>query len=398
MWPVSQRYLDTWARSHTQFVCLDILQRGAAVTSLTSGVIPDINSTNVLQLLGGSVSVSNTAMRRSGSIQFIDTSGTFAPQSADDLLSPFRTEMRLYVGVQYWDVDGNEQMGGAPWVTGGPSPVPSIEMVPVATLVVVNPQVNDHVITIQGYDRTWLLDNFESSYTIPTNTAVTDALINLLSLKIPSNRLVTNFPDTDATIGTAMTFDADSAITDALQRVGDLAGWTVYSDPMGTFTAGAPRQTSDDTDLTLTAGQFSTILRPTRDIGSNDVRNAVVYTNEGSASTLVRGYAEDTNPDSLTCVDAIGRRPTFYSDPSIATQAQADMAARSKLISLLGLSDSYTVPMMPFHALEVDDVLSLTDADQNITSKSVLVDGFTLPLRAADGVSAVACRANVIVS
>jgi hypothetical protein len=47
MWPVSQRYLDTWARSHTQFVCLDILQRGAAVTSLTSGVIPDINSTNV---------------------------------------------------------------------------------------------------------------------------------------------------------------------------------------------------------------------------------------------------------------------------------------------------------------------------------------------------------------
>lgn len=435
MWPVSQRYLDTLARSHTQLAYFEILHDGDVVAAIKGGTILDPKTGEPLYTVSGSVNVSSTVVRRSGSITFADPTGALTPLRDGDLLAPYVTEVRCWVGVQYWN-ETEAIFGGQPWfapaVTGSgssftygtglygtglygsgtsgggtaatfipspDSPESTVELVPVGTLVVTNPQVQDHQITVQGYDRMWMLDNFIAPYAIARGTPVTDALTNLLALKIPGARLSVELPDTEDTVNGNLLFDTDTAVADALVTIAASAGWRITVDPMGTFVTYLAPSTNDDPDLTLAPGQFSTMYRPQRQVGTSDGPfNAVVCTNEGGNNLPARGYAEDDNPDSLTNVARIGVRPQFLVDQALADAASCNKAARTKLLGILGLSDTFTVVMLPNHALDIDDVLQVTDTSQGINQVKVITDNFNVPFRAADGVMTVQCRSNVVVA
>jgi hypothetical protein len=150
--------------------------------------------------------------------------------------------------------------------------------------------------------------------------------------------------------------------------------------------------------MTYQRGEISTLLRPTRSVGDAQMVNAVVVTSEGTTTAPIRGYAQDDNPSSLTCVAKIGVHPTFISDPSIGTQAQADRSAARKLKSILGVSTTIAVPIIPNHALESGDVIVVSDDQQNLAATTLLVDSFTVPLRAQDGPQTLTCRSEVTIS
>jgi hypothetical protein len=386
MWPVSRRYLDTLARSHDQLVAVDVLKGGDVVASLTNGFIADPVTGNRVGTVGGVINVDKTTIRRSGDLVLTDVSGQLLPDGVEDLFAPFSTELRVSVGVRYWDAAAST----AAYLDQ--------ELVPVGTLVVTHPSSSYPQLTLEGYDRSWYLDNFQSPWTVAAGTSLNTAIIRLLQLKVPAGVLDYNIPDYGDVIAAALTFDADTSSAEALYGLAESFGYAFYCDPMGTFQLTAEPTTDDEPVMTYQRGEISTLLRPTRSVGDAQMVNAVVVTSEGTTTAPIRGYAQDDNPSSLTCVAKIGVHPTFISDPSIGTQAQADRSAARKLKSILGVSTTIAVPIIPNHALESGDVIVVSDDQQNLAATTLLVDSFTVPLRAQDGQQMLTCRSEVTTS
>jgi hypothetical protein len=109
----------------------------------------------------------------------------------------------------------------------------------------------------------------------------------------------------------------------------------------------------------------------------------------------VRGYAQDDNPNSATYVGKVGRRPYFASSPLITTDHQAALAAKTRLLNILGIPNTISVPIIPNPALEAGDVITVTDTSQGI-NEPMIVDSFSISLRVSDGETTLTCRPQVI--
>ncbi len=396
MWPVSDHYLATLARSHMRLSYIEVLKDGVVVATENAGVVVDPATDLPVSSIGGSVSVDRSTVRRAMQLQLLDVSGLLLPNDVSDLLAPFTTEIRIWVGLRYWDAP-LPALGPPPTGTGGsPTLQVETEYVPIGTFVVTDVSNHYPQLSLQGSDRMWVLAGFPSIYQIAAGTNAGDALVTLLGTFVPGSRLALNIPDTEHTTPT-LSFDVNTSIADAAHTVAQVAGWQLYCDPMGTFTATDEPSTDDDPVLVLAPGAFSVMYRPDHAVGTSggELYTAVVFTGEGGTTAPVRGYAEDTDPNSLTYAARVGVRPYFESSPLVTTQAQADLAARTTLRRILGVSDTIAVPIVPNFALESGDILHVTDPQQNI-DLNLVADSFNLPIRAADGMQTINCRSRVV--
>ena len=103
MWPVTQRFIDTLSQSHERRAYVEVLQDGAVITTLDAFTMPDPATGSLLQSIGDSVSVDRRAVRRSGTINFVDISPDANPSDVLDLFQTLVTEIRPWVGVKYWN-------------------------------------------------------------------------------------------------------------------------------------------------------------------------------------------------------------------------------------------------------------------------------------------------------
>jgi hypothetical protein len=393
MYPVSQRYLDTIARPHTQLAYVDVLKDGNLIATSFGGTLVDPQTGAVAQPISGNITVDKTSIRRAGNLTFTDVSGQLVPQDVDSLFAPFSTEVRVWVGVRYWD-------SPLAVITDPTTNVTTLqvdtEFVPLVTLVVTKVAADYPQLTVSGFDRMQLLGTFPSPYAVASGTEVTQALLNLLSANLPSGRISTNLPTgAEQTTGDLL-WDVQTPVADAAHDIAQSAALQLFVDPMGTFTATNEPSTNDAPVLTYQPGQFSMMQRPKREISAEEMYNAVVFTGEPTDGTApVRGYAQDDDPGSLTYVGRTGVRIYFASSPIIRTAAAANAAAKTTLLRILGLTDSLNVAVMPNHALECGDVIYLKDPQQGIDFP-VLIDSFSPSLRASDGWMLLTCRNRVI--
>lgn len=397
MWAVSQNFLNTLVRSHTQLVKIDILQDGAYVGTV-QGTYTDPTTHSTLAAVDGSITVDKTTIRRSGTITFLNPGGALIPKDTGDLLAPYVTELRVWVGVRYWyaplPIPYTSQSSGQ-LVAGVPQN--EVEYAPVGTLVITDVDTaNFPQITCQCYDRAWLMSSFPAPYTIPTGTDVVTAITGLLTISVPGSRLVTNFQTSTAYTLPATTFDQSASIGDAATQVAASVGLQFFADPMGTFVFDDQPTTADPPVLTLQPAPNTALLRPTKHIGEQvgQMYNAVVFTGEGGSTTPVQGYAEDDDPTSLTYVGRVGVRPFFDSSPLVTTTDQANAAALMTLRAMLGVSQQLVVPILPNPALESGDVVTVIDSQQSI-NENAIVDTFTVNLRASAGTQQLNCRVRV---
>ena len=393
MWPVSSHYLATLARSHQQTVYLEVLKDGQVIKTLQAGEITDPATGLPTSTIGGKIDVSKTTIRRAGTVTFLDASGQLLPESVADLFAPYVTELRVWAGVRYWDAP-LPALATSTTGLGVPALQADTEFVPVATLVITELESAYPQITITGSDRMWLLGSFTAPYTVASGTETVTALSALLAANIPDARLATNFLTQGELTTPALMFDAESSIADAAHSIAQTAGWQLYVDPAGTFTLSAEPSTDDDAVFSYAPGQASVMMRPRRTVGG-DMYNAVVFTGEGGSTSPVRGYAQDDDPTSLTYVGRVGTRPYFASSPLVTTSAQAALAAKTTLQRILGVADTIAVPVVPNHALECGDVVHVTDPLQQIDA-DLIIDSFTVPLRASDGAMELTCRSRVM--
>lgn len=537
MYPVTQRFLDTLARSHTRKSFVEVLHSGIVVARISGDEVIDPDTGTQIMSIGGSVAVDKTAVRRSGVINFLDISGQLLPDEVSDLFAYVNTEIRPWVGVEYWDAkasdvttvkelvpngdfetnvngwvglnatptrdtgqffDGVASMkvtwttGGAlteaalitpkidnlipgsRWIasamircpTGGPRAVLQVgdestftiasntpvadstwqqlklpftvgdnghisfgvynldaatagqlcnldlvtitnvdefistteEYVPLATLVVTDVEGSYPQLSVTGYDRMWFLDRFSAAYAIVKGTDYDVAMRDLLASQVPASQLAINIPNTDLNVSAAnLLFNEQDSAQDALHSLGTGAGWSVFVDPMGVFTAIDEPSTDDDPVMSYAPGQFSMMMRPRRSIAASQFYNAVVFTGESPANGAApfRGYAQDDDPNSLTYVGNVGVHVYFESSPLMTSNAQCTLAAKTALLRVLGIPDVITVPIIPNPALDSGDVIQVTDLDQAIDF-SLIIDSFPFNMRASDGEQVLTCRAHVI--
>lgn len=143
------------------------------------------------------------------------------------------------------------------------------------------------------------------------------------------------------------------------------------------------------------AGANGVLVALSRALTREGMYNAVVATGEGADQVPPAfGVAYDMDPDSVTYWEGdFGKVPRFFSSPLLTTDAKARNAARSMLLTALGLPYSVSFGMVPNPALEPLDAVRVvhpprpTNTPHVVTELHVL-EQLTIGLGAATEMSA----------
>jgi hypothetical protein len=235
------------------------------------------------------------------------------------------------------------------------------------------------VVAVSGQDRAARVidDKFLTPRAAAAGTRVTAQITSLIQESIP-NVAVWDDSGSAATVPGGIVWEQER--WDAVSSLADAISCTVYADPRGDFRI-APVPTFDTPAAwTIDAGAGAVLLGGQRSRSREGVHNVVVATSsptDGAAPVV--GIAQDTDPLSPTRVGGpFGRVPRFYSSAMLATQAQAQAAAKSLLDRSLGSTATIALTSMVNPALEVGDRINVVFPD-GVTVYHI-ADGFDVPL------------------
>jgi hypothetical protein len=377
MWPTTARWAATVTRGHDLLSYADLLADGdTAATTLGSAD---------LLLVAAHVTVGTGAIRRTATLTLVDTAGQLAPVVDKGLIIPGAGEVRLWAGMRYWDWTPADQADGT-----------DVEYVPVFTGPVTDYDLSDYPLVRLGCsDRMWYCGRpFSAPYTAVATATLDDSIASLLAFKVPPAILTTNIPSTDLTTG-LLVADERADPTDLLKRLSTAAGWSLYVDPMGTFTASTEAALDPaNVAATYSAGPGGALVQPKLSGSADGIVNTWVVTGEAAdnATTAVPwAKVTDDDPTSLTYVrGSYDERPRFISSPILKTDAQCLLAAQTYRARERGVADSVSLDVAANAALERGDVLGVAGG---LVNRLVLADSFDLDL--FDGRQTITGRSGV---
>ena len=347
--------------------------------------ICDING-NVLATLrplGGQVSIDidRSVRREAGDMQLIDPDGTLRPLDATDLLSPLTGyELRLYRGIQF--------------------PSGTTELIPLgvfgwSTATIVESETGV-TISIGGLqDRSTRISNarYSRSINIVAGTAVETALASILEQawnQVPyaGGQLLETGKLMPAV---AYGAEGDADPWEDARALADAQGFRLYFNEIGQV-ALAPIRGADEVAAVVSYGTtYSNLMITglTKTWDASDSFNGVFALGEGSGLLIpFRGLAWDDDPASPTYyLGQFGKRPKYFSDPTIINQAQADASARAQLKKVLGIAEKLTWSQLVDPSLDVDDGVNVYDEELGVNLLYRL-DRLTIPLEASSPMSA----------
>lgn len=152
------------------------------------------------------------------------------------------------------------------------------------------------------------------------------------------------------------------------------------------------RKVQDPNDKTLASvwtyaeGETSTLISVKRGMSNEEAFNGQVVTGENPYNiTPARGEAWDTDPTSPTYyLGPYGKVPEFFHDEKISTNSQALAAATARLNLRKGATELMEFEIVPNHAHEVGDVVTITRARSKVNSTYIL-DKFSMGLGTISG-------------
>jgi hypothetical protein len=365
--PVTDKFRTALVGGHATTVRVELLPGG------DDGQIVDLTN----YFADGSLTVSRQAIRRSGSLTFVDrdASGLIVPTSPDSYLAPYGNQLRVWAGIDYGD---------------GTS-----EVVCVGTLRITKSTARYPTCVVEVSDRAWIVSNakLEAPYQVASGQPWDTTMLNLLGDRYPGCPADIPAVDFDS-VTPRITLDEQADPWEAMQKWAASLGFALYFNPLGTATLASELGVSADPvwiyDGTLTPAvpydptDWANLgLADTSDEwDSADTYNAVVMAGASSSnSTSVRGTAYDTDPASPTKYGGrFGKKPLFESNELLASNTQAGKAAVGRLQQVAGIAEALTVPAVPNPALEVGDVVTVIRPDLGINAVHVL-DDIPVPLR-----------------
>jgi hypothetical protein len=349
------------------------------------------NVVATLKPLGGSVSIDidRSVRRDAADMQLIDPDGTLRPNDATDILSPLLGyELRLYRGVEY--LDG------------------TTELVPLGvfnwSIATVSETETGVTLSIgQLQDRSVRVSR--ARYTQPINvvtaTAVEDVITSILlqawsDISFDGGAL----PTTGLTVpACAFGVEGDSDPWEDARKLADDQGYRLFFDAVGNCTM-LPISGADEVTAIVsygsTYGNFMiTSLNKTWD--TSETYNGVIAVGEGSGLLYpFRSIAWDDDPQSPTYyLGSFGKRPRYFSSPTLYTQSQADNAAATQLKKTLGIAENVTWSQLVDPSLDVNDGINLYDSALGI-GYLYRIDRLTIPLDSSSAMTAEARTRRVV--
>jgi hypothetical protein len=314
------------------------------------------------------------------------------PTSPSSLLAPFGNEIFIETGIA--TSDGTVKQ----WMPLG--------LFAIST-VAVNDTTIDLAVTIDGYDRSWVIAQrkFKEPYNVPAVTgnfiAEIKHLVNQVWGSTPP--LTYNIVPTTAKVPKASYNQGATPWTAALQMA-NAVGYELFFNATGIVT-GYPIPTpakqpitwnfTDTPDSVYGAGgtggstslfgsPYSTPVAVAMQFTRDQIYNHVIVTGTGSQNATgattgstapVVGEAKDTNPASSTYVTGpVGDIPQFVSTNLMLTAAQAEAAAANYL--QVALSDAWQITLTcpPNPMFDIDDVVTVTRPRIGIKNLKMVID------------------------
>jgi hypothetical protein len=345
-----------------------------------------------LRPLGGQVSIDidRSVRREAGDMQLIDPDGTLRPLDATDLLSPLTGyELRLYRGIQFPSgITELIPLGVFGWST--------------ATIVESETGVTISIGGLQ--DRSTRISNarYSRAINIVAGTALETALASILEQawnQVPyaGGQLLETGKVMPAV---AYGAEGDADPWEDARALADAQGFRLYFNEIGQV-ALAPIRGADEVAAVVSYGTtYSNLMITglTKTWDASDSFNGVFALGEGSGLLIpFRGLAWDDDPTSPTYyLGPFGKRPKYFSDPTIINQAQADASARAQLKKVLGIAEKLTWSQLVDPSLDVDDGVNVYDEELGV-NRLYRLDRLTIPLEASSPMSAEARTRRVTV-
>jgi hypothetical protein len=372
---------------------------GGHQTTVRVEVLPGGDETNRVDLSNyltdGSIDVSRQAIRRSGTLTFVDRdqSGLIVPTGNDSLLAPYGNQIRVWSGIHF--DDGTE------------------ELVPVGTFRITKSTSRYPRCEVELSDRAWIVANAKltAPYFVAAGTTWDAAIANLLGDRY--NGVPVDIPPVEFLSTTPrLTLDEQADPWDAAQQWAASLGYALYFNPLGvativsevglavadpvwiydgTPTAAVPYDPSDWANLALYDEAVTW--------DTTDAFNAVVISgNSSSNSTSVRGTAYDLDADSPTRWGGpFGYKPLFESDETVTSSGHATQKAFGRLQQVAGVAESLTIPAVCNPALAVGDLVHVIRPELGIDTVHML-DHIPLPLFGGAQILETRVRRTVIIS
>lgn len=231
---------------------------------------------------------------------------------------------------------------------------------------------------------------FVDPYTIASGTALATAGADLLVSRYALADY--DFSNVTDTIGAQLVFEAGESSDPWAQAQALFAdhGYDLHFNGDGVAVAvPIPGPATTAVVFSFGAGDTNLVLGGDKRGSLEGTYNGVIASGEGSAvATPVRAEVWDDDPSSPTYYGSgFGRAPYFYSSPLLTTAAMCETAARTMLARVKGRTEQLSWPAVVNPALEPLDVVTVTIG---ASASTCVIDSLTIPLKAADPMSAVA--------
>lgn len=315
----------------------------------------------------GSVTADRTAaIMSSCSVEIADP--LRVPVAADDILTPYGYELRVWRGVT---------------VPGGSL------MAPLGVFPIQRSSVDGTTLlsSITGQDRSKLVSDaiFEDTYQIAAGTNYATAIQAVI--EAGASGLTFLFPSTTFTTP-LLTFGPDDNRWDVVRNMARNIGNEILFDGLGRCVMRAEPSFQDTPVGEISEGV--NMLSATFDLDREPAHNRVVATSSNSSLDQVfRGVATDNDPASPTYYfGPFGKKARPYSSPFLASNAQCESAAAAILASNLGVAKAVSVSALTDPRREPSDVVRVRRAALGLDELHI-IDKLTIGLSAGDSMSAV---------
>ena len=356
----TDRFLASLRRSHEVFSFVDVHGPNQEVVRLDA--------------TGGGVTFDSTAaVRRHCTATCVDRTGTLTPRDAEDLLTPYGTEIRPYRGIRY-------------------SPT-EYEVIPLGVFRISTVRIKDSVggspdISIEAFDRSRTVsrDKFTSVYIIPSGTNVVQAIKDILARTFPdleydaiSDPLATSAP---------MVYDVSADPWEAASTLAVSLGCELFFNATGRVVIAPPVDIDalPSPDWQFVEGNDCTMLDLDKVFTDEPGFNGVVLTGESAGDELppVRSVVWDAEPSSPTYhLGPYGEVPMFVTDTVVKTQSEADAAANALLRGVLGFSSQLNLTGTVNPALVEGDIVEVVRTRSGV-SGLYAIDAGTVPFTVSE--------------
>jgi hypothetical protein len=375
MYAASSQFAAALAGSHERVTTADVYYGGRLVLSslpITAGRVTldlsqDVNGTLTLEAAS--------------------PDGALVPHVYADALAPYGSEVAIRTGVRY--PDGSiETLAYGRYVLTTMDAETSWSYSPATTKTAAQWANRGAQIALAAEDRMMLVRRAAllNKITPPATAKIVDELKSLVSGYVPIRQL----PQTVITVPNDIVYNSEAGSRLAAIKAIVPDDWTFWIDRDGSFNAVINPTTTPAPVATYTVGPSGNIIRVAATMTSENVFNAVIARgqNEVDLGTIKGEAYLGGGPAAWN--GPFGQAPTFMGGLLMATKAELDAAAQTRLRGIwAGRDRIVTADLPPDPRLDLNDVITLTLPDMTFTGRVVRID---YPLTADGGSMAITLK------